>query len=74
MSWNYRILGHKKQNGDYYYSLHEVYYTDGEPDSCTEEALKLDGFETPKELLHSLAVMLADGVAHEDEILNYEDF
>lgn len=74
MSWNYRILRRKKRNGDYYYSLHEVYYTDGEADSCTEEAIGIEYFETPQDLLHTLAMMLADGIAHQDEILNYEDF
>jgi hypothetical protein len=34
MSWNYRIIRHKHERGDYL-ALHEVYYANGDTD-CTK--------------------------------------
>jgi hypothetical protein len=35
MGWNHRILAHKQEDGSVYLSIHEVYYTNGIPDSYT---------------------------------------
>lgn len=44
MSWNHRILAHKN-NGEVYFQLHEVYYTNGVPNGYTADPITV-GSET----------------------------
>jgi len=37
MSWNHRVIRHVTDEGDEWFGIHEVYYDDGEPHSCTKE-------------------------------------
>jgi hypothetical protein len=55
-----------------YYSLHEAHYNDGiEICAMTEEACKIDAWETPDELVNSLEMMLKDAKKSKDDTLDY---
>lgn len=54
MTWNYRVVRKKAGNQDVY-TIREVYYTDGKPDSVTVKAAWPAGFtieELEKDLEH----------------------
>jgi hypothetical protein len=46
MSWNHRILAHE-QNGEFYFQIHNVHYTNDIPDGCGELPVPI-GSETLK--------------------------
>jgi len=48
MSWNFRVLAHKAEEG-IYYQIHEVYYENDKPQLYTEYAVSVGG-EDKKEL------------------------
>ena len=57
MSWNYRIVHHKEQNGEEWYGFHEVYYNaDGTACMMSEEQCMPIG-ETKKSLMNDLSMM-----------------
>lgn len=43
MSWNYRVLCRQDANGEPYFAVHEVYYTDDKPTSWTCDAASPSG-------------------------------
>ena len=53
--WNHRVLAHKYKN-EVILEIHEVFYTDGIPDSYTEQAIGLSG-DSIKELNQTLTWM-----------------
>lgn len=64
--WNYRVLRYK----DGGLGIHEVFYTDGKPASCTEDPVGIVGDdleEMQREAQNMLLAMAA-------EILDYESF
>jgi hypothetical protein len=67
MAWNYRIIKNKNK----LYDLHEVYYKGG-PNACTLLPIALDNFESKKELIEALEMMLKDARAY--RVLNYKIF
>ena len=61
MTWNYRILRHRE--GEHtWLALHEVFYDDGKPTSCTAEPIGFvaDDDEGPVGIIGSLEYALAD--------------
>lgn len=66
MAWNYRVLKHP----DGFLAVHEVYYTNNNPDSCTVEPIDLSG----DDLKHLKSILKGVQKALEKPILNYEDF
>lgn len=70
--WNYRVF--KKQiDGKTSYGLHECYYDDNDkPDGWTENAVKLDYFDTPEELQEALQMMFNDVNKSAADILDYD--
>ena len=70
MTWNHRVIKRVNENGDVFYSIHEVYYTDDIPTSCTEESIAAYG-ETPETLILELERMLG---ACSKPILDYTIF
>ena len=57
--WNYQILIHK-ENGEDYYSVHEVYRDDNDKIMACTEGLGVLPSDTPKELIKGLKMMLKD--------------
>ena len=55
MSWNHRILAHEN-NGEIYFQLHEVYYTNEVPDGYTANPITV-GSETIKGIKWTLNKM-----------------
>jgi hypothetical protein len=45
MAWNHRILAHKQEDGSVYFSIHEVYYTNGIPDGYTSNPISVGSEE-----------------------------
>ena len=77
MSWNYRVMKRRfpsiLHEGSYEvsYGLYEVFYDDsGNVDGWTEESL-IGYFESPKELITAVEMMLNDIIRFQ-EILDYE--
>lgn len=67
MTWSYRIMRHKTKEGTFY-GLHEVIY-DGRKKLYTEA---LDGlYDSPKELIESLEMKLADAKKYRKKILPF---
>jgi hypothetical protein len=64
--WNYRVLRHK----DDIFAIHEVYYEDGKPNSCSENSI-IPFADTVKDLKEEMKLMSA---ALKKKPLNYEDF
>ena len=57
MHWNHRIMKRTDQLGCPYYTIHEVYYTDGQAESWTEQPVYPMG-STLEELREELERML----------------
>ena len=61
MTWNYRVVRSKDVDGSDIYALHECYYKkDGSIDGVTHRPVALYGFESVKDLVASLDMMLND--------------
>lgn len=56
MSWDYRAVKHPVQK---WYSVKEVYYTDGKIDGWAQDSMEAGG-ETVEELIQELELMLKD--------------
>lgn len=56
MSWNYRVIKDKDQHNHEFFAIHEVYYKDGKPTSCTENPIKLIG-DSIKDLKQDLKLI-----------------
>lgn len=63
--WNYRVL--RYEDGDM--GIHEVFYTDGAPTSCTKDPVGVvsDGLEGLRDTLQMMTRALAA------EVIDYED-
>jgi len=68
--WNYRILRHRKDEGEFY-ALHEVYYEGGEPTGCSKEPVLHKWYEEPGDIGTDLQKMQE---ALDKPVLNYSDF
>lgn len=68
MTWNYRVLA-QEYKGELTFGIHEIYYTDGVPEMCTEDAVGVVG-DTLAELTQTLKWMQK---ALMKPILNYAD-
>ena len=73
MTWNYRILRHRK-GGHTWFALHEVFYDDGRPTSYTAEPVGFvaDEDEGPAGIVGSLEDALDD--AWRREVLEADRF
>ena len=61
MTWNYRVVRSKDVDGSDIYALHECYYDkDGRIEGVTHRPVALYGFESVKDLVSSLGMMLND--------------
>ncbi len=69
MTWNHRVIA-KEYKGELTFAIHEVFYTDGVPYACTEDAVGVSG-ENLAELTQTLEWMKE---ALMRPILNYADF
>ena len=67
--WNYRILA-QDYKGELWFGIHEVFYTDGIPDMCTEDAVGVVG-DNLAEISDTLRWMKK---ALKKPILSYSDF
>jgi hypothetical protein len=65
-TWNYRVLQHEGN-----FAIHEVYYEDGKPTSCTEDPVAPFGEDTVEELRRDMELMMR---ALNEPVLNYKDF
>jgi len=64
MPWNYRVVRSKDVDGSDIYALHECYYNkDGSIDGVTHRPVALYGFESVKDLVSSLGMMLNDATS-----------
>ena len=71
MTWNYRVIRHRKSGEDDFLEIHEVYYNeDGEPTSVTQEGVSA-GDETIEGLRETLDLMKQ---ALDEPILDFEYF
>ena len=74
--WNYRII-RKKEGASVVLGLYEVMYNDdGKIFAHSETPEDLDGYETPKDLLESLFLMVSDVEQHvsgEKDILDHDE-
>ena len=74
--WNYRVI-RKKEGDNVVLGLYEVMYNDdGNIFTHSETPEDLDGYETPKDLLDSLLLMVSDVEQHvsgEKDILEHDD-
>lgn len=43
MTWNYRVIRRKHDNGEITFAVHEVYYRDGKPEMWSSEAIPANG-------------------------------
>jgi hypothetical protein len=68
-TWNHRVLKHEDKDLPYY-QIHEVYYEDGKPTSCTKDGVLTWG-ESLDDLKWQLQKMLE---ALDNPVLNYDDF
>lgn len=64
--WNYRIVKDQKKK---IYGLHEVYYGEKGELSWTKNSM-IGYFETKKELIETLGMMLKDARKHTTLIIN----
>jgi hypothetical protein len=71
MGWNYRIMRHADENGDWY-GLHEAFYTDGKPEGWTKDSV-IGEFESVEDLVKSLEMMLNDAKRFQDDVLEYTE-
>ena len=69
MTWNHRVLAHEHK-GELTFAIHEVFYTDGIPDMCTEDPVGVVG-DTLAGLVDTLKWMRK---ALKKPILSYTDF
>jgi len=69
MTWNHRVLA-QEYNGELTFSIHEIFYTDGIPDACTESPVGVVG-DSLADLSQTLKWMRK---ALRKPILNYADF
>ena len=69
MTWNHRVLAHEHK-GELTFAIHEIFYTDGIPDMCTEDPVGVVG-DTLPELSDTLRRMLSALI---EPILSYADF
>jgi len=69
MTWDYRAIA-KEYSGEVMFGIHEVYYEDGVPTMCTENAVEVAG-DTLADLSQTLKWMRK---ALRKPILNYADF
>ena len=67
--WNYRIIRHKHETGNWL-GIHEVFYTNGEPDSCTLDPIDI----TSKDIKGIKWVLTNMAKAVKRPILDYEFF
>ena len=64
MTWNYRIIKHKRIDGGIYHALHEVYYdAAGKPDKYTNDPVTFVAGSNPAEIVTSLASATNDAAA-----------
>lgn len=64
-TWNYRVL---RREGNF--AIHEVFYEDGKPTSCTEDPVAPFGEDTLEELRHDMEMMMR---ALSKPVLDYEN-
>lgn len=73
--FNYRLLKHESENGDWY-AIHEVYYNDaGKPVLCTAEPVNVQvppGCPEPKEDVEETLRLMSEAL--NKTILNYKYF
>ena len=73
MKWAYVILEHRDEEGEASYAVHEVYFDDNDvPVLCTEDPVKLDGFENNIEIIKELFYMGSSILKH--PIMSYDAF
>jgi len=64
MSWNYRIIKHKRIDGGTYHALHEVYYDAvGKPEKYTDAPVTFVA-ASPPDIVTSLASALNDAASY----------
>ncbi len=68
MVWNYRVIANEEINP--YYTIHEVYYYDGQPITLTENRIAAFG-ESVEELRSDMQLMIK---ALDKPVLKREDF
>jgi hypothetical protein len=72
MSWNYRIVKGKTEDGDEYFGVHEVYYNrDGSIKLMTESPVEVasDTLEGVKSVLQMMSDCLSKDVLVDGEIV-----
>jgi hypothetical protein len=74
MTWNYRIMRKKcEEGGQYYFAIHEVYYDkNGGVEVWTKNPIFGGCQESPEELIKELNMILNDAEKRKNEILDYD--
>jgi len=68
-TWEYRVLA-REHKGEVFFEVHEIFYTDGIPDMCTEDPVGVVG-DNLAEISDTLKWMKK---ALKKPILSYSDF
>lgn len=70
--WNYRVIRHNDELGEWY-GIHKVYYDkNGQPIRCDEEPVSVMAY-TPGDIITMLGQMMRGG-SFSWPVLNFEDF
>ena len=73
MSWNYRIIKHKRIDGGTYHALHEVYYdASGKPDKYTDSPVTFVAGTNPADIVTALASATNDAGSY--PVLDVSEF